>query len=170
MNIKLAGAIIAVCAVAAGAYMLGSRQVLAPGEWFVPGQVACTMEAKICPDGSSVGRTGPNCEFAACPGEASSQSSYKWTFEEAELSPDRIPATRVFINGKFVGQYNGSCSEIAGSSWTLMPGETSGVICWYAGGGHEVGVFGNEVRVGELDEGSAESPSFRGNFKTVFTL
>lgn len=32
-----------------------------------PGQVACTMEAKLCPDGSSVGRTGPNCEFAACP-------------------------------------------------------------------------------------------------------
>jgi hypothetical protein len=29
--------------------------------------VACTMEAKICPDGSSVGRTGPNCEFADCP-------------------------------------------------------------------------------------------------------
>lgn len=31
--------------------------------------VACTMEAKICPDGSAVGRTGPNCEFEACPGE-----------------------------------------------------------------------------------------------------
>jgi len=29
--------------------------------------VACTMEAKICPDGSAVGRTGPLCEFAACP-------------------------------------------------------------------------------------------------------
>src|SRR6185295_15193176 len=28
---------------------------------------ACTLEAKLCPDGSSVGRTGPNCEFAACP-------------------------------------------------------------------------------------------------------
>ena len=28
---------------------------------------ACTEEAKICPDGSSVGRTGPNCEFAPCP-------------------------------------------------------------------------------------------------------
>lgn len=27
----------------------------------------CTMEAKLCPDGSAVGRTGPNCEFAACP-------------------------------------------------------------------------------------------------------
>ncbi len=27
---------------------------------------ACTQEAKVCPDGSSVGRTGPNCAFAAC--------------------------------------------------------------------------------------------------------
>lgn len=30
-------------------------------------KTACTMEAKLCPDGSSVGRTGPNCEFAPCP-------------------------------------------------------------------------------------------------------
>ena len=29
---------------------------------------ACTQEAKQCPDGSYVGRTGPNCEFAKCPG------------------------------------------------------------------------------------------------------
>lgn len=33
------------------------------------GQVACTQEAKLCPDGSYVGRTGPKCEFKACPGE-----------------------------------------------------------------------------------------------------
>ena len=32
-----------------------------------PLQVVCTMEAKICPDGSAVGRTGPKCEFAECP-------------------------------------------------------------------------------------------------------
>ena len=30
-------------------------------------QIACTQEAKLCPDGSYVGRTGPKCEFAACP-------------------------------------------------------------------------------------------------------
>ena len=30
--------------------------------------VACTEEAKICPDGSAVGRIGPNCDFAPCPG------------------------------------------------------------------------------------------------------
>ncbi|MEK7168498.1 MAG: hypothetical protein AAB778_00625 [Patescibacteria group bacterium] len=32
-----------------------------------PLPVACTMEAKICPDGSSVERNGPKCEFAPCP-------------------------------------------------------------------------------------------------------
>ena len=30
-------------------------------------QIVCTEEARLCPDGSYVGRTGPNCEFAACP-------------------------------------------------------------------------------------------------------
>ncbi len=29
--------------------------------------VACDQIAKICPDGSSVGRTGVNCNFADCP-------------------------------------------------------------------------------------------------------
>ena len=33
--------------------------------------VACTQEAKQCPDGSYVGRIGPNCEFAECSGENS---------------------------------------------------------------------------------------------------
>lgn len=27
----------------------------------------CTMEAKVCPDGSTVGRLGPDCEFEQCP-------------------------------------------------------------------------------------------------------
>ncbi len=30
-------------------------------------EVACTMDAMLCPDGSYVGRQGPNCEFAPCP-------------------------------------------------------------------------------------------------------
>ena len=32
-----------------------------------PSPIACTQEAKQCPDGSYVGRNGPNCEFAQCP-------------------------------------------------------------------------------------------------------
>jgi len=32
-----------------------------------PESYECDADAKICPDGSAVGRTGPDCEFAACP-------------------------------------------------------------------------------------------------------
>lgn len=32
-----------------------------------PGPTVCTMDAKQCPDGSYVGRSGPQCEFAICP-------------------------------------------------------------------------------------------------------
>lgn len=31
------------------------------------GSIVCTMDAKMCPDGSYVGRVGKNCEFAPCP-------------------------------------------------------------------------------------------------------
>ena len=32
-----------------------------------PRMAGCTKELKICPDGTSVGRSGPYCEFDACP-------------------------------------------------------------------------------------------------------
>lgn len=41
------------------------QQYLIPSKQQKP--ITCTKEAKICPDGSTVGRTGPNCEFAPCP-------------------------------------------------------------------------------------------------------
>ena len=51
--------------------------VILIGSWFglrflIGGEepVACTQDAKLCLDGSYVGRVGPNCEFALCPGEA----------------------------------------------------------------------------------------------------
>lgn len=50
------------------------------------GPVACTKEAKICPDGSTVGRTGPNCEFAECPAAAEP------TDEAAPADPAAPPA------------------------------------------------------------------------------
>jgi len=40
--------------------------------------VMCTMEAKLCPDGSAVGRHGPRCEFDLCPVPVSiATSTYK---------------------------------------------------------------------------------------------
>ena len=38
-------------------------------------QAACTQEAKLCPDGSYVGREGPNCEFTKCPTSPASTRS-----------------------------------------------------------------------------------------------
>ena len=50
-----------------------------------PGQKGCTLEALLCPDGSAVGRSGPNCEFAKCPDAKvtpSKDSTQITTFEE----------------------------------------------------------------------------------------
>ncbi len=43
--------------------------------------VACTDEAKICPDGSAVGRTGPNCSFATCPPPNAELTTASTTFD-----------------------------------------------------------------------------------------
>lgn len=48
-----------------GIFTITGSLVVAEGEAPVP--VACDGDAKLCPDGSSVGRSGPQCEFAACP-------------------------------------------------------------------------------------------------------
>jgi hypothetical protein len=59
---------IVIVAVGTGWYFAAHHNVaLAP--------VACTQEAKQCPDGSYVGRTGPSCEFAACPSSAQPSST-----------------------------------------------------------------------------------------------
>lgn len=37
--------------------------------------IACTLEAKLCPDGSSVSRVSPSCEFAQCPSNLTANPS-----------------------------------------------------------------------------------------------
>jgi len=53
------------------AFIIGIILILLPAGTYLflnsNKQVACTTEAKICSDGSSVGRTGPKCEFQTCP-------------------------------------------------------------------------------------------------------
>ena len=55
-----------------GGYYLGTQQQRQPLEQApisptIVQEQGCTSEAKLCPDGSAVGRSGPNCEFTACP-------------------------------------------------------------------------------------------------------
>ncbi|MFH0952636.1 MAG: hypothetical protein V1838_05695 [Patescibacteria group bacterium] len=57
--ISIAAGAVVIAAVGWGIYQFNNNNDNNP--------VACTEEAKLCPDGSAVGRTGPNCEFAACP-------------------------------------------------------------------------------------------------------
>lgn len=57
-----------------GAKVSSVNQLLKPNASPTPttepsaiGSVACTQEAKTCPDGSYVAKTGPKCEFTKCP-------------------------------------------------------------------------------------------------------
>jgi hypothetical protein len=56
----------------------------APTEYKNPSdnQGVCTLDAKLCPDGTYVGRQGPNCEFAPCPMATSAPA-----FEEGTTTP-----------------------------------------------------------------------------------
>lgn len=55
------------------------------------GQVACTQETKLCPDGSYVGRVGPKCEFAPCPG--GNNDLWKTTTDEKTGTTFQYPET-----------------------------------------------------------------------------
>jgi hypothetical protein len=54
-----------------------------------PSKSECTAEAKICPDGTAVSRSGPNCEFAPCPEV------------EAKICPDGTAVSRSGPNCEF---------------------------------------------------------------------
>ena len=43
--------------------------------------VVCTMDAKLCPDGSYVSRIPPNCEFQECPATSTP------VFEDGTITP-----------------------------------------------------------------------------------
>ena len=60
--------IVVLIILALGAYLMAKNKAIAPGADSGE-QVFCTMDAMQCPDGSYVGRTGPNCEFSPCPGQ-----------------------------------------------------------------------------------------------------
>jgi hypothetical protein len=57
--------IVVLIAFGAFVYRGAKERAIAPAPHAGTAQ-ACTQEAKVCPDGTSVGRSGPNCAFAAC--------------------------------------------------------------------------------------------------------
>lgn len=113
-----------------------------------PEPVACTMDAKLCPDGSYVGRQGPNCEFTACPTESNNQIvpvrvSYS-TMNEATFAlsggvsvlgktylhlrnPQAIPAD---LFGPEPGSMGDNCSAYVEASFELANPSDGGRKTW----------------------------------------
>jgi hypothetical protein len=62
--------LIAIVVVGAMLYLFVPQvRELSPGAGESPEPVFCTADAYQCPDGTWVGRTGPDCQFV-CPGAA----------------------------------------------------------------------------------------------------
>lgn len=65
------GIILFVAVIVCGLIYLSNKKVADTGKSNISlnnnGQTACPQDAKLCPDGSTVSRTEPNCEFAKCP-------------------------------------------------------------------------------------------------------
>ncbi len=79
-----------------------SEEMPAPTE-----PVACTEEAKICPDGTSVGRTGPNCEFTACP----TSPALEQPVPEEEMTACTMDAM-MCPDGSYVGRTGPNCQFV----------------------------------------------------------
>ena len=107
------------------------------------------------------------------PMAATTEGQYQWRF--VEWGQGEVPQTQVSLvtggTSYTIGTYDGSCAMQEGD---YLEYEVSKVICWFAGGGHEIGVFEEPgqtvVRVGEVDEGASGIPGFRGNFTLIKRL
>lgn len=87
----------------AGTYFLGKNSKT--------GEKACTQEAKLCSDGSYVGRTGPNCEFSACPTPQDQTGNPNLTPGE----PKETKVMKTYVSQKL--------KDIGFSGYTLKHGE-----------------------------------------------
>jgi hypothetical protein len=131
-----------------GAYYLGTNRAVAPDS------------------------AGPNSITNQPPTEPN------WEFIDAGEDATGAPQTTVALSHRGqvfnLGTQQGACSEIKDSSWELADGELSGVICWWAGGGIEFGLFMEDgryvIKQGVLEEGTAEGGGLRGDFKTILSL
>jgi hypothetical protein len=105
-----------------GLYQKTSTPEPIPG----PAGVACTEEAKQCPDGSYVGRTGPKCEFSECPGTPNPTPIPK-----PGDNPGPVACTmdaKQCPDGSYVGRIGPKCEFAQCPSTNANQGSVSGVI------------------------------------------
>lgn len=86
--------------------------------------VACTADAKLCPNGSSVGREAPDCQFAKCPQEP--------VAEDVSESIDS-KADEIVLDNPPAGSYIASPLSIAGEArgpWFFEANFTVLLVDW----------------------------------------
>jgi hypothetical protein len=52
--------------------------------------IVCTTDAKLCPDGSYVSRTGPSCSFAVCPSGEAQSGATSVIDDVTEINPTNV--------------------------------------------------------------------------------
>lgn len=121
--------------------------------------------------------TGDHVSETTTTSESEHAIASPWTFTDAgEI--DGVPRTQVFVDVHGtpvnVGRFEGYCADMQGSEWTIREGAAYGAICWFAGGGTEIGVFHeggtHVVKTAILDEGTAEESGVRGEMVTKISL
>lgn len=80
----------------------------------------CTMDAKICPDGSAVGRTDPKCEFAPCPSATTLPTLMTPNTEHGNIFSKRLADTNAFFTEKI---------SYPAEMITLTDSELMGISC-----------------------------------------
>lgn len=135
----IALALIALSTVPAAAQLTADRAVAVPGStgnavpaptfrapspypYPVPQQpqpVACTMEAKLCPDGSYVSRTGTNCAFAPCPGGGNGAAPVPQPVEEEPAGLRDLPLVGIPANAVSIEFLTEHRSALSGKTLTV---------------------------------------------------
>jgi hypothetical protein len=94
---------------------------------------ACTEEARVCPDGSAVGRTGPHCSFAVCPAPnaelVSASSTLDFVLPSGYKQDTNISSANIIASYSNKEDYTSASSTpstITISAFTIAPGQTAG--------------------------------------------
>lgn len=87
--------------------------------------VACTEDARLCPDGSSVGRVSPDCDFEPCPAEAEfcvkEDTGEKLSLDEAkQIALNSDCANEGTLKDTYM------CNDITGTWWLDLNADKQG--------------------------------------------
>ena len=120
----------------------------------VPGQVVCTMDAKMCPDGSAVGRIGPKCEFAPClENKVLSKVDFIRTGVITYNNPGQKPEA-LYLVYEEPGR-PAIFKELIIDDKSICGDQTGGTVCMAISAPLGVSFGGKRVRVYGMDRGTA---------------